>query len=957
MKTKIEELLSRAERLLEETPDVFNDLPSLIHDVMLQELYEEVNKLKSLLIIDDLQDMKTYFESCCLVRDAENQNTVLHYSTSPTGFCNALYFELSQIIYPGRTFKDLFQILMPCVKHEWVFDASLGKPSVVESGTKRRRLDEVCTVKSTSLDCSDSNFNELPVDVESFKSLTVVDGGVLVLVDFKDLSFNHHCKLYRGLRASHPRVLNALCRHNQSIAALYSTVIQLVDGGATLREVMSPMIRQLSESGQRHGNGLYASLDGSKAAQRLIEYVENLPDPLKSQLLACRNSEGIDLGRVKAAILKGECVETTSEQLNGILSNVVNAELFDRCPVMDDGQKATLKAHGESLIKELAVQGHFQTTLLPKRRTAFLYQQLQMSDLDELHGFLTWLPTTEFTVFLSSVTFLHIDLVQDFGVLMEALMVEQQVALIETVLTEEVCAHLHFESKRALIKWYTVPSVHEYFSHLSLSQRLHFLVDGDRAPLAVSYDSEASLGEAIVHAAAEAPFCEECLLFILEGYPLQKRLSVLKSINQQGVSVIELALVHSTSLSFLRSLSVGDCLDLLMAPLEPNSSKSVMSLMLAARQFEDIQSLFDIFPSLFDSIPMDAWGLDASNVLSDASPLFWMLSSKHGRHMFYQLILKQPRLIETIPLEAWFQTPVTDQGIAQNTTPLYWLSSSQSGCEILAQLLQHPELIKALPGDAWCSIRNEASGVYMNTSPLYWLTANPAGRAILTQLLDINPGLIDTIPPQAWYLAMTSSAKGSGENTSPLYWLSATCSGRVILETLCRNSSLMKAIPVDAWCLSLTATAGEDEHSSPIYMLSATPSGARILTQLLQINARLIHDIPMETWCRNRLASAGADAHKSALYWLSTMPHGRAIIKLLICSSSGAVNVLQDKIMNSEAIMAHLKKTEDGQDIIKRLESSSHPLLMRGTNEFFSSAPIPDPVEEQETRLFQPNQR
>ena len=80
-----------------------------------------------------------------------------------------------------------------------------------------------------------------------------------------------------------------------------------------------------------------------------------------------------------------------------------------------------------------------------------------------------------------------------------------------------------------------------------------------------------------------------------------------------------------------------------------------------------------------------------------------------------------------------------------------------------------PQILVDIPRDAWALPLMAAAGKNANTSPLYWLASTDEGQALLELMLEKTPDILVSIAPEAWARPLEAAA-GDEANTTPLYW-------------------------------------------------------------------------------------------------------------------------------------------------------------------------------------------
>lgn len=193
--------------------------------------------------------------------------------------------------------------------------------------------------------------------------------------------------------------------------------------------------------------------------------------------------------------------------------------------------------------------------------------------------------------------------------------------------------------------------------------------------------------------------------------------------------------------------------------------------------------LLELDASIFKSIPATTWTLARTREAGcheNTSPLFWLSSASNGR-VFLMLLLKyRPSLFAEMSSMAW-ALPLTEQATNYvNTSPLYYLTTECSHttedeiCLLQALQAHHPHIFRSIPTSAWTRALSRQTGRAQNTSPLYWLSSTDKGCRFILAFLDI----FSQVEKSAWTLAVTNASK------SPLCWLEESEIGESIIAQL-----------------------------------------------------------------------------------------------------------------------------------------------------------------------------
>ncbi len=403
----LKSLIADARKIVKLTPkaDVINDFPQLTNAVVQKELSDEVKKLSAMARLPDEQAKKTQFTLLCQARDQQNQETFLHFAAHPHSHCNELYFNIAKELYPNANFQALFQLLVPGITTQLSIDLTVATTMVNE----RQKKTEHITLTKKSLSDPDIILALLPVQIDTFEHLLLIEQNILVLNEIERFNFKLHSELYQLLTEQNQRPLQqAIAAHNESLAELYTTLERLNGEGATLRDVILPMAKRMSVSGTASGTGDFASERGSQIAQRLLAYYANLPPEIQARLNSCvvREGSGNSFARVIRDIKAEECIETTSENILNILANPDNNHILDSRPFISEKDKTDLLERYQKKIgvSVISTRGALITTSLPPLLTQPFYQKMRIDSLETLITYLLSFPPEQYASFLSGAS-------------------------------------------------------------------------------------------------------------------------------------------------------------------------------------------------------------------------------------------------------------------------------------------------------------------------------------------------------------------------------------------------------------------------------------------------------------------------------------------------------------------------------------------------------------------------
>jgi hypothetical protein len=316
---------------------------------------------------------------------------------------------------------------------------------------------------------------------------------------------------------------------------------------------------------------------------------------------------------------------------------------------------------------------------------------------------------------------------------------------------------------------------------------------------------------------AETGVHENCSVLYLLANP-QQGLAILNSLLCQNPQLANE--ITPQALYSLRNQKAGNeagrsVFDLL---LTSNDGRVILNKLLSASPFLANEITSDILCSL------RFYFIDKQEA---TPPLYWLASIQEGRNILHTLLEKNPRVAEKITGEALCLPRTQFAGPNQNTSSLYWLSACDP-FTLYTLLVKNPRLAQGIPSQALCLPR-ESTGIHQNASPLYWLTGSPKGREVLKLLLVQNPQLANGITADALCRPLTKSTNHL-ENSCPIGLLLTSKNGRTILTILLEhNPQLIEGITAEALCRQRNSKAQGEENTSVFYSLTVSNEGREIL--------------------------------------------------------------------------------------------------------------------------------
>ena len=292
------------------------------------------------------------------------------------------------------------------------------------------------------------------------------------------------------------------------------------------------------------------------------------------------------------------------------------------------------------------------------------------------------------------------------------------------------------------------------------------------------------------------------------------------------------------------------------------------------------EALLEINPDLSNAISEEALCLKSTADGWRGLSIFYMLSSITSRNNILKRILNdKPELAKCVSSDLLFKTVNVEKLTINNFSPIYWLSRSMEGMEILDTLITFNKSLCISEYVESILIPYAPTNSEANISALYNLSGTIEGQAILLHMFVKNPNLVNSSDlVTALCLPLTKAAKDNA-NTSALYWLASMEGGRQLLDYLfIINSKIGESISVEALCLPILS--GPRPNASPLYWLSSCPDGIDILKILFTRKTKLAQSITAKELC---LSPSPTDSKRntSPLALLSESSRGREILTIL----------------------------------------------------------------------------
>ncbi|ASQ47430.1 hypothetical protein [Legionella clemsonensis] len=334
MTDQVTDLLAKAKTLIQKNFTMVLE-PSTIKDyVIAMELAQEVEILSDFLT-KDRQNFSTNFKAQSGKRAARNAGSSLSLVADPGGFCNQLYWNITQVLFgESQTLGKMLSILQPeittFIELEFYFENAVKKPKMQDI---RMRLCQHPLPELTTI----GNVSELT-------HFVVYKSCLFDVRQIANLSFSLHQMFYQTLKKSYPEMVTDLYRHNNALTTLHQQLQLLDRAGKTPREAISTLVKNFVSGGEMITGATYATAAANQAFYKdFLGYMEALPAIFKSTLLAAATPYGKTLADIVDDLYAGECVELTSEYLEDILKNPANTEILDSYPYLSSEERKALE--------------------------------------------------------------------------------------------------------------------------------------------------------------------------------------------------------------------------------------------------------------------------------------------------------------------------------------------------------------------------------------------------------------------------------------------------------------------------------------------------------------------------------------------------------------------------------------------------------------------------------------
>ncbi|MBA4696607.1 MAG: ankyrin repeat domain-containing protein [Legionella sp.] len=347
-------------------------------------------------------------------------------------------------------------------------------------------------------------------------------------------------------------------------------------------------------------------------------------------------------------------------------------------------------------------------------------------------------------------------------------------------------------------------------------------------------------------------------------------------------------------------------IETLCLPVGDNKISALIALARSGYGIHVLDKLLSVNKDVYFSIPMEAWF--ERSLQDNGSAFHYLMSFTEGEKLFSKMLAANPTFLSLIPTAAWFEVCTDD-----NVSPIYYLPGNEGdGLVIFEKLLTNKEIVSSITIE---TLRTTSKS--RNTSMFYWLSENQKSQKLLDELIKANKALLSLIDKEMLCTLY------KGKKVSPLYKLASTERGQAFLEELfTANKALLSEIPNEEWW-----TVYEKNNDSFIYLLMSNNTG-RKLFETFDEKEDLLALVPHETWfapCK--------DDNTSMFYWLISYPKGLDLLNQLVSKSKELLNVISIKTLTevykqyNNCVFSKLASTEKGREFLKTLFTANKELL------------------------------
>ncbi len=360
-----------------------------------KELREELTVLKAL--SKDLKAFPNKFKEQCKKRALRNQNSCLSFMCAPESPCNQLYWDLAKLVFQPNSLSEMLSIILPQAQYylDWEF---MIQPDVLSTKKSKRSL---------KLRFELIKLTDLKEDLGAVSSLNhfILANEILLRVsDVALFTIPVHQQFYQELMKVYPDLGTQLYQHNNQLKSLLSQLKFLSTQGQSPREVLTHLVQQLNEGGERNKGKEFASLEAQAAYLNCKEYLNALPPEMKKSVYSLTNDNDESLRNILDDT--HNCVETAAYDLDTLLNKPANADILAKAPNITLEERSKLIAqYNLNLRNNFCSQRKNDSAEIPDYWLKKLLSRIKLEDDDDYLSFVLSLSPKNYPFFLQQVVF------------------------------------------------------------------------------------------------------------------------------------------------------------------------------------------------------------------------------------------------------------------------------------------------------------------------------------------------------------------------------------------------------------------------------------------------------------------------------------------------------------------------------------------------------------------------
>ena len=363
IKEEISKILNRYEKLAphKSQTEVTHSYTALKDLSLISEFEDEYAFLFNLLE-SRTDDFVSQFKERCRLRAIRNEGSALSFINNSNSLTNKLYWELTKYLFNPQTLADMFAVINPNIKNIVLVTVDdFFQQQKIE--TKKSRMYPNISITCCSIVQLKAPASEL-TDFNHYVSA----GNILFdITQIQNFHLPMHLTLFNELKA-YPELADVLYNHNHDLKQLSTEINAYNHEGFTLREVLADLVIGLQAGGNLITDTFYATPIAEKAHTRFLEYWNPLPTDTKVEYGSLKNEDDESLDDVIEHLQAGECVETASTMILGILNYPQNALVLNKRGSLSQEEKTKTEYYYKkrSRTNGLEVVNEIEHFALPK---------------------------------------------------------------------------------------------------------------------------------------------------------------------------------------------------------------------------------------------------------------------------------------------------------------------------------------------------------------------------------------------------------------------------------------------------------------------------------------------------------------------------------------------------------------------------------------------------------------